>query len=68
MEDVSVKKGKVIDGELYTKETLINYIKDGSYDLVVVGSRGTVGLNALLGSVANYILRETSEDVLIYVP
>lgn len=68
MEDVSVKKGKVIDGELYTKETLVNYIKEGSYDLVVVGSRGTVGLNALLGSVANYILRETSKDVLIYVP
>ncbi|GIU00255.1 universal stress protein [Sulfurovum sp. TSL6] len=68
MEDVSVKKGKVIDGELYTKETLVNYIKEGSYDLVVVGSRGTVGLNALLGSVANYILRETSKDILIYVP
>lgn len=68
MEDVSVKKGKVIDGELYTKETLVNYIKEGSYDLVVVGSRGTVGLNALLGSVANYLLRETSKDVLIYVP
>jgi nucleotide-binding universal stress UspA family protein len=67
MEEVSVKKGKVIDGELYTKETLVNYIKDGMYDLVVVGSRGTVGLNALLGSVANYILRETSKDVLVYV-
>ncbi len=68
MKDVSVKKGKVIDGELYTKETLINYIKEGSYDLVVMGSRGTVGLNALLGSVATYILRETSSDVLVYVP
>ena len=68
MQEVSVKKGKVIDGELYTKETLVNYIKEGTYDLVVVGSRGTVGLNALLGSVANYILRETSKDVLIYVP
>ncbi|UPT76611.1 universal stress protein [Sulfurovum sp. XGS-02] len=68
MQEVSLKKGKVIDGELYTKETLVNYIKDGQYDLVIVGSRGTVGLNALLGSVANYILRETSKDVLIYVP
>lgn len=68
MQEVSVKKGKVIDGELYTKETLVNYIKEGSYDLVIVGSRGTVGLNALLGSVANYILRETSKDVLVYVP
>lgn len=68
MQEVSVKKGKVIDGELYAKEALLNYIKDGSYDLVVMGSRGTAGFNALLGSVATYILRETSCDVLVYVP
>lgn len=67
MKDVAVKKGKVIDGEFYTKEALIEYIKDGAYDLVVVGSRGTAGFNALLGSVATYILRETSSDVLVYV-
>lgn len=68
MQDVSVKKGKVIDAELYAKETLLNYIKDGSYDLVVMGSRGTAGFRALLGSVATYILRETTSDVLVYVP
>ena len=68
MNDVGLKKGKVIDGELYAKETLIDYIKDGAYDLVVVGSRGTAGVNALLGSMATYILRETSTDVLVYVP
>ncbi len=68
MKAVSVKKGKVIDGEFYTKEALVKYIKEGSYDLVVVGSRGTAGFNALLGSVATYILRETSSDVLVYVP
>ena len=68
MQDVSVKKGKVIEGEFYIKEALVNYIKDGSYDLVVVGSRGTSGFKALLGSVATYILRETKSDVLIYVP
>lgn len=68
MKDVSVKKGRVIEGEFYTKEALVNYIKEGSYDLVVMGSRGTAGLNALLGSVATYILRETSSDVLVYVP
>ncbi len=68
MQDVSVKNGKVIDGEFYTKEALVNYIKEGSYDLVVVGSRGTAGFNALLGSVATYILRESSSDVLVYVP
>ncbi|MBT8344056.1 MAG: universal stress protein, partial [Sulfurovum sp.] len=68
MKAVSVKKGEVIDGEFYTKEALINYIKEGSYDLVVVGSRGTAGVNALLGSVATYVLRESSSDVLVYVP
>lgn len=68
MKDVSVKKGKVIDGEFYTKEALINHINEGSYDLVVLGSRGTAGFNAFLGSVATYILRESSNDVLIYVP
>lgn len=67
MKDVSVKKGKLIEGEIYTKEALLDYIKDGSYDLVVMGSRGTTGLNSLLGSVATYILRETSSDVLVYV-
>lgn len=67
MKAVSVKKGEVIDGEFYTKEALINHIKDGSYDLVVVGSRGTAGVNALLGSVATYILRESSNDILVYV-
>jgi nucleotide-binding universal stress UspA family protein len=67
MKAVSVKKGKIIEGEIYTKEALLDYIKDGSYDLVVMGSRGTTGLNSLLGSVATYILRETSSDVLVYV-
>jgi nucleotide-binding universal stress UspA family protein len=68
MKDVDITKGKVIDGELYAKETLLDYIEEGSYDLVVVGSRGTAGVNALLGSVATYILRETTKDVMVYVP
>lgn len=68
MKDLSVKKGKVIEAELDLKETLLEYIDEGSYDLVVVGSRGTAGFNALLGSVASYLLREVSSDVLVYVP
>lgn len=68
MKDVSVTKGKLIEGDSYIKDALIDYIKEGRYDLVVVGSRGTSGFNALLGSVATYILRETSSDVLVYVP
>ena len=69
MKDLSIKKGKIIDGELNSKEALLEYINKGSYDLVVIGSRGTSGFfKALLGSVAASILRETSTDVLIYVP
>ncbi len=69
MKDLSIKKGKIIDGELNSKEALLEYINKGSYDLVVIGSRGTSGFfKALLGSVAASISRETPTDVLIYVP
>jgi len=69
MKDLPIKKGKIIDGEFNSKEILLKYINKGSYDLVVIGSRGTSGFfKALLGSVAASILRETPTDVLIYVP
>jgi nucleotide-binding universal stress UspA family protein len=68
IKDVFVQKGKVIDGELNSKATLAKYINKNSYDLVVLGSRSTAGFNALLGSVATYIMRETRSDVLVYVP
>jgi nucleotide-binding universal stress UspA family protein len=68
IQDVGIGKGKVIDGELNSKESLLKYINKGSYDLVVIGSRSTSGFKALLGSVASSILRETPNDVLIYVP
>jgi len=67
MQDVNIEKGKVIDGKLDSKKALLNYIKKDSYDLVVVGSRGTAGFKALLGSVASFILREAPTDVLVYV-
>jgi nucleotide-binding universal stress UspA family protein len=68
MKEVSVKKGKVIDGEFNSKEVLLQYIKKNSYDLVVVSSRGAAGFNILLGSMASFILRETPTDVLVYMP
>jgi nucleotide-binding universal stress UspA family protein len=67
MKDLSIDKGKIIDGEANSKKALLKYINKGSYDLVVVGSRGTAGFKALLGSVASSILRETPTDVLVYV-
>jgi len=66
MKDLSIEKGKIIDGEANSKKALLKYINKGSYDLVVVGSRGTAGFKALLGSVASSILRETPTDVLVY--
>jgi nucleotide-binding universal stress UspA family protein len=68
LQEVAVKKGKVIDGSGNVKEVLLDYIKKGNYDLVAVGSRGTSGFKALLGSVASYILKEVPNDVLVYVP
>ena len=67
MKDLSIKKGEIIDGEANSKKALLKYINKGSYDLVVVGSRGTTGFKALLGSVASSILREAKTDVLVYV-
>ena len=66
MKDLSIEKGKIIDGEANSKKALLKYIDKGSYDLVVVGSRGTAGIKALLGSVASSILRETPTDVMVY--
>ncbi len=66
--ELSIKKGGIINGESDSKESLLKYINKGSYDLVVVGSRGTTGFKALLGSVTSSILREANTDVLVYVP
>lgn len=66
--ELGIRKGKVIDGELNSKDALLKYIDKGNYDLVVLGSRGTSGALALLGSMAYTLLREVSTDVLVYVP
>ncbi len=67
MKEHSIKKGKIIDGGLNSKAAIIKYIKKGSYDLVVIGSRNTSGLNALLGSVAATVLKDSPTDILVYV-
>ena len=68
IKDLGIKKGGIIDGEFNSKEALVKYIKKGAFDLIVIGSRGTSGFKVLLGSMASSILRETSTDVLVYVP
>ncbi|QOY51135.1 universal stress protein [Candidatus Sulfurimonas baltica] len=67
IKNVSAEKGKVIDGKLDNKKVILQYIKKDSCDLVLIGSQGTAGLKALLGSVASYILNTSPCDVLIYV-
>jgi nucleotide-binding universal stress UspA family protein len=48
------------------REALIGQIKTGSYDLVVMGSRGRGALSAsLLGSVSHYALNHSEVPVLI---
>ena len=66
--DLSLQKGKILDGALNNKKALITYLNKSGYDLVVLGSQGTSGVSALLGSMALSIVRETSTDVLVYVP
>ncbi len=68
IKDLGIKKGGIIDGEFNSKEALVKYIKKGAFDLIVIGSRGTSGFKVLLGSMASSILRETSTDILVYVP
>lgn len=68
MKELSLDKGKVIDGKSNSKKALLEYINKGSYDLTVLGSRSTSGFKALLGSVASTLIRETATDVLVYVP
>lgn len=68
IKDVSAEKGKVIDGKLDNKKVILQYIEKNSFDLVVIGSQGTAGLQSLLGSVATYILNTSPCDVLVYVP
>lgn len=68
MKEHSLQKGKIIDGGLDSKSALVKYIKKGSCDLVVIGSRSTSGFNALLGSVASTLLKDSPTDILVYVP
>ncbi len=68
VKDLSLDKGKILDGEFNGKKVLLKYINKGNDDLIVVGSRGTAGFKALLGSMASSLLRETKTDILIYVP
>ncbi|PHS32912.1 MAG: hypothetical protein COA92_06085 [Sulfurovum sp.] len=68
IKDLSLHKGKNLDSDFESKKALLNYIKNASYDLTVVGSRSIEGFaSLLLGSVSSTILRKVKTDVLVYV-
>jgi nucleotide-binding universal stress UspA family protein len=66
--DLGFEKSKLIDGGIEVRKTLLDYVKKNPCDLLVIGSRGTSGFQALLGSMASYLLAEAPSDVLVYVP
>lgn len=68
VEEYSTQKGRILDGATNNKKALLSYINRGDYDLTLLGSQGTSGVNAFLGSMALHILRETPTDVLVYEP
>ena len=68
MKTHAIKKGKIIDGGINSKEALVKYIKKGSSDLVVIGARSTSVFNGLLGSVSSTLLKDSPTDILVYVP
>ncbi|CAA6803804.1 MAG: Unknown protein [uncultured Sulfurovum sp.] len=63
--NLSIEKGKVLDGTLNNKKALVSYINKGTFDLTVIGS---AGLHAHLGSMASSIIRDSKTDVLVFVP
>jgi nucleotide-binding universal stress UspA family protein len=65
--DLGIEKSQLIDGGIEVRKTLLDYLKKDPCDLLVIGSRGTSGFQALLGSTASYLLSESSCDVLAYV-
>ncbi len=58
---------EVVSG--YTSETILSTIREGGYDMVVMGTRGRTGLShVLLGSVAERIVRMASCPVMTIKP
>ena len=55
---------EVVSG--YTSETILSTIREGGFDMVVMGTRGRTGLERLrLGSVAEQVLRQAPCPVLL---
>ena len=60
-----------VEPELFLKEghparTIISVAEEGSYDLIIIGSRGVSGLKkSLLGSISNAVIQETNVSVMV---
>jgi nucleotide-binding universal stress UspA family protein len=50
-----------------TADCIVEFIKEGDYDLLVMGSRGLSGLKrVLLGSTSSQVLKRADVPILIY--
>jgi len=54
---------KVLVGNPHTE--IIEFVKEGQYDLLIIGSHDKPGLNVVLGSTTNTILHKIESDVLV---
>ena len=51
--------------EVHPGDQIVQYAKDNSCDLIIMGSRGLGALRGMLGSVSSYVLREATVPVLV---
>ncbi len=59
----------LIDYTASINEDILDYIKQGSADLLVLGSKGVGNLNSFVfGSTASFLVQRSPTDVLVYVP
>lgn len=57
---------RILVREGYPPQEILDQVRDGQHDLVVMGTHGRTGIKrALLGSVAERVIRESSVPVLV---
>ena len=67
--DVPEGETAVLGCDASVNEDLLEYIKNDEADLLVLGSKGIGNLNSFLfGSTASYLVRNSTTDVIAYVP
>ncbi len=66
---VDIDKGELIESSTSIDNDLINLIIKNNNDLVLIGSHGTKNIiSFLFGSTASFLMKESTSDILVYVP